>query len=60
MKKFELTNEVMELGGKTLYRIKALRDIGDSVQAGDLGGWIEKESNLSQKGECWVRDDAKV
>ena len=47
MKKFELTNEVMELGGKTLYRIKALRAIGTNVEAGDLGGWLEKDSNLS-------------
>ena len=42
-----------------LYRIYALRDFGD-VKAGDLGGYIEKESNLSQDGDCWVYDDAMV
>ena len=43
----------------TLYRIKALRDFGD-VKAGQLGGWVEKESNLSHEGNCFVYDDAEV
>lgn len=60
MKKFELTNEVMELGGKTLYRIRALRAIGTNVEAGDLGGWLEKDSNLSQEGNAWVCGNAEV
>lgn len=59
MKKYELTDETMELFGRKLYRIKALRDFGD-VAKGDLGGWIESEANLSQEGECWVYDDAWV
>lgn len=42
-----------------LYRIRALKDFGD-VKAGDLGGYIESERNLSQKGDCWVYDKAKV
>jgi hypothetical protein len=45
--------------GKTLYRIVALRDFGD-VKAGDKGGYIRKESNLSQEGDCWVYDGAYV
>ena len=28
--------------------------------AGETGGWIERESNLSQDGECWVSGDAIV
>ena len=36
-----------------------LSDIYDVVE-GDLGGWIESEGNLSQKGDCWVFDEAKV
>lgn len=43
----------------TLRRLRALRDFGD-VRAGDLGGWIENESNLAQEGSCWVYDEAKV
>ena len=42
-----------------LYRIRALKDFGD-VKAGDLGGYIESERNLSQEGDCWVSDKAKV
>ena len=44
---------------RTLYRIKALKDFSNVV-AGELGGWIEKEENLSQEGNAWVADDAKV
>ena len=46
-KKYELTDETMEWEGHTLHRIKALRDFND-VKAGDLGGWVESEDNLSQ------------
>ena len=31
-----------------------------TVKKGDLGGWIEKEENLSQKGDCWVCRYANV
>ena len=58
-KKFELTEETLELYGHTLYRIKALKDFS-VVHKGDLGGWVEKEDNLSQYGDCWIGDDAKV
>ena len=71
-KKYEFTDETMvitnTLGDETiigetkeytLHRIKALKDFGD-VKKGDLGGFIEKESNLSQEENCWVYDDAKV
>ena len=30
-----------------LHRIRALRDIGSEVKAGDLGGFVESEGNLS-------------
>lgn len=42
-----------------LYRIKALKDFGD-VKAGDIGGYIEKEDNLSHEGNCWVYNDAII
>lgn len=58
-KKFELTDETIDFRGKTLYRIKALKDFG-SVKTGDLGGFIEKESNLSQRDNCWICYDARV
>lgn len=59
MKKYELTKETVTIFGKTLYRIRAVRDFG-SVKAGDLGGYIEKEENLSHCGEAWVSDNAMV
>ena len=60
MKKYELTAETKKIFGRTLYRIKALRDIREDIKAGDLGGWIEKESNLSHDGDAWVCGNAKV
>ena len=54
-----LKNKSIEHEGRTLYRIQALKDFGN-VKAGDLGGWVEKESNLSQEGLCWIYDEGKV
>lgn len=60
VKKFELIkNDYISLDGYTLYRIRALIDFYD-VSAGDLGGYIEKEANLSQEGNAWVYDNARV
>ena len=59
-KKYELTEETITLfKDYMLYRIKALRDFGD-IKAGDLGGYIEKESNLSHNGDAWLYEDAMV
>ena len=64
-KKYVMTDETINFDGHILHRIKRLSD-------GRLGGFIESESNLSQKGSCWieqrcmvyenarVRDDAAV
>ena len=58
-KKYELTSETIKFNDITLHRIKALKDFS-YVKAGDLGGWVEKEDNLSQMGNAWVYDNAKV
>ena len=58
-KKYELTDITMEYYGVTLHRIKALINFSD-VKKGDLGGWFKKECNLSQKGNCWVYNEAKA
>lgn len=50
----------IEYHGKNLHRIQALRDIGDNVKSGDIGGYIENYDNLSQVGECWIGGNAKV
>ena len=59
MKKYELTAEFIEKWGKKLFRIKALISFG-SVEAGELGGYVEKEDNLAQDGDAWVYGDAWV
>ena len=59
MKKYEMTNESIEFRGVKLFRIRALQDFRD-VKAGDLGGYIEREENLSQYDYCWVYGNARV
>ena len=53
MKKYDLIRE------GNLFRIIALKDFG-FIKKGELGGLIEKESNLSQKNECWIHENASV
>ena len=42
-----------------MFRIRALFDFG-YIKAGELGGWIESENNLSQYGDAWVSGNAEV
>ena len=58
-KKYKITTQSIEWGDKKLFRIQALKSFG-SVKAGDLGGYIESENNLSQDGDSWVYNTAKV
>ena len=60
MKKFELTSETkINIFGKKLFRIKALISFGN-VEAGETGGWVEKEENVNQSGDAWVFGNAEV
>ena len=59
MKKFELTSEFVTFLGKKLFRIKALISFGN-VEEGELGGYVEKEENLSDDGDAWVYGNARV
>ena len=58
-KKYELVGQE----GK-FWRIRALKDFecvdGTKVKAGDIGGLIKSEDNLSQEGNCWVAKWATV
>lgn len=58
-RKYEFTGETQSFQGHTLRRIRAVRDF-DLVYAGTLGGWIEKEENLSHEGTAWVAGEARV
>lgn len=50
----------IEKSGKTLYRIRAIRDIVDPVTGlivvtnGSLGGYIASSKCLSKEGSCWI------
>ena len=54
-KKYELIPSDKE----GLYRVKALKDFSN-VKKGDIGGYVECESNLSHNGKCWIYDNAVV
>ncbi len=58
-KKYKLTNESITFCNRKLYRIEALKDFSN-VKKGDKGGFVESEENLSQNGDCWIYDNAKV
>jgi cytoskeletal protein CcmA (bactofilin family) len=58
-KKYELTQETIYVSGRTLYRIRALKNFNGALK-GSLGGFIEKEENLSQEGSAWVSGNALV
>ena len=57
--KYSLTKNKIEVWGKVLFQIKAEMSFG-SIAKGDLGGYIEKEENLSQTGNAWVSGNAWV
>jgi len=47
-----------------IYRIEALKDFrlinGKTVKAGELGGWVQTEYNLSQTGNCWTYEECTM
>ena len=60
VKKYELVlDDSIEFSGQKLFRIRALTDFYN-VKVGDLGGYIQREKNLSHDGDAWVADNAKV
>ena len=66
-KKYEFTGETKKVGDITVRRIRLLVDIEyeemsnrPKIKAGTVGGWIEREGNLSHEGRCFVADDACV
>jgi len=60
VRKYEMIRDAdVRVGEKTVCFIRALVDFGD-VKAGDIGGAIEREDNLSHDGDCWVYHSAKV
>lgn len=62
-RKYRLTEETITITRNgvevTLHRIEALRDFW-CIKAGERGGYVESEANLSQEGDCWICGNAKV
>ncbi len=64
MKKYEFTGRkktIFTPDGKphVVHQVRALTNLGNII-AGDLGGWIEREDNLSHAGESWVCENVTV
>lgn len=57
MKKYEITG-IAHPQYPWLHRVRALWEFRPDVKAGDLGGYVESEHNLSQEGFCWLFDNA--
>lgn len=55
--KYKITEIVHPVYPK-LHRIQALRDVNETVKEGDLGGYVQREWNLSQSGTSWIYEDA--
>ena len=58
-KKYEFTGKIKTIFGIEFKQIRAIISFG-CVVAGEIGGWIECEENLSQYGDAWVSGNARV
>ena len=59
-KKFILTDKfIVNAFGVKLFQIKCTKSF-KYANEGDLGGYLEKESNLDQSGDAWVCGNARV
>lgn len=59
-KKYDFYSSTLH-NGVTLNSIRALKDIPRAnIKKGDIGGWIESESNLDQYDDSWIFGDAMV
>jgi UDP-3-O-[3-hydroxymyristoyl] glucosamine N-acyltransferase len=60
--KYKLTDESKVVNGITVYRIRFLKsftaDDETFIEADSLGGFVESQYNLSQKGNAVILDDA--
>jgi len=61
-KKYEFTGKEKKFSnGAAVRRIRALQNIpAYGVKAGDIGGFLESDDNLSHSGKAWVAGDAIV
>ena len=55
--KYKLTTNTKIHFGIKLFQIEAIVSFGD-IKKGEVGGWVEREDNLSHDGDAWVSGDA--
>ncbi len=56
--KYKILQDTKKSKFNTLvYRIQATRDFADVIE-GQMGGYIEREYNLSQHDDCWLYDNS--
>ena len=57
--KFVVTDTSVKSGPIDVFMIRAIKDIPrHRVKAGDYGGFVEHERNLSPDGDCWIAGNA--
>lgn len=56
-RKYEIT-EIEHPQYPWLHRIRALCPLRGDVEPGELGGYVQTESNLDQQGDCWLYGDS--
>lgn len=55
-----IENDTLEVNGRKLYRIRALRHVPGHADKGDVGGYVGGPNSLSQEGNCWIYPSAMV
>ena len=64
IRKYILTNDTIKYNGETLYRIRSVNNFRrpdvQMIKVGDFGGYVLDLNSLSQEGDCWIFNDAKV
>lgn len=58
-RKYEFTDETVTINERILHRIRSVKNF-EYVTVGELGGFVEKEENLSHDGNAWVYGNARV
>jgi hypothetical protein len=55
--KYEILKRSVTIDKIKYHQIKALEDIRNAhglIEKGELGGWVCKDSSISQEGTCWI------
>ena len=59
LKKYKFVGEKKKVGNSMLQQIQYTRSFA-GIRAGQMGGWLESEHNLSHDGNCYISEDSYV